>query len=329
MRVLAGDIGGTKTLIQIAEVDADEYRVVLEQRFESTRYEDLGALLQEFMETTAAGTTPGPATACFGVAGPVTEHTARVTNLPWRLDATEIGERFGIPKVSLINDFQAVGYGIDALGPSDLRVLQAGKPRAHGPRAVIGAGTGLGEGLLVWQQERYEMVASEGGHVDFAPLDELQWELLHHLMQQFDHVSYDRVVCGSGLVRIYEFLRERAGTGDAPELRQAMLDGDPAAAISQAALHRTDPRAVQALDLFVRIYGAQAGNLALTALATGGVFIAGGIAPKIIDKLADGDFIRAFNQKGRMSRLLNTIPVRVVLNPHVGLLGAMLAASRL
>jgi len=328
VRILAGDIGGTKTLVQIADVDVGQCDVVLEQRFESARYSDFSALLHEFLEA-ATGLTPQAEAACFGVAGPVTGDSARVTNLPWQLDAVAIGKHFGIPRVRLINDFQAVGYGIEALAPDDLRVLQAGKPRPHGPRAVIGAGTGLGEGLLVWQGGRYEMVASEGGHVDFAPLDELQWELLHHLMQQFEHVSYDRIVCGSGLVRIYEFLRARPDSGATPELHRAMQGGDPAAAISQAALHGADPLARQALDLFVQIYGAQTGNLALTAVATGGVFVAGGIAPKIIDKLTDGDFIRAFTRKGRMSDLLATIPVQVVLNPRVGLLGAALAASRL
>lgn len=328
--ILAGDIGGTKTLLRLAEVDGGSHTQLAEQRYVSADWADLTSMVQAFL--TDCRTQHGDLAisgACFGIAGPVSGRQAWVTNLPWQLDADAMQAELGIPKVRLINDFAAVGYGIEALGQDDLVTLQAGEAQAEAPCALIGAGTGLGEGILVWAGDHYEVMASEGGHVEFAPRDALQVELLEHLMAKFGHVSCERVCCGRGLVNIFEFLRDTGKGTPGAELAAAMQDGDAAAAISMAALAGSDALASQAMDIFLDIYGAQAGNLGLTCLANGGVYVAGGIAPKIIDKLRNGIFTRAFNDKGRMQKLTDRMPVRVVTNAHVGLLGAILAASRL
>lgn len=316
--ILAGDIGGTKTWLRLSR-DGTALR---EQRYDSEAYVDLEAMLAEFIGEDR------PSNACFGVAGPVQGRTAKITNLPWRIDADAIAAQFAIPFVSLINDFQAAAYGIEALEASDLFTLQAGKPQEHGPRAVIGAGTGLGEGYLVWQGDTYQALPSEGSHADFAPADELQVGLWRHLRQRFGHVSWERVVSGPGLAAIYEYLRQRNEFVESPELAAAMRDGDPSAAISEHALEHGNALALAALDLFAAVYGAETGNLALKMLATGGVYVAGGIAPKIFEHLKTGGFLRAFLAKGRFAPMLATFPVHVVLNPQVGLLGAEVIAGR-
>jgi len=310
--LLAGDLGGTKTWLRLSCAG----EVLREQRYDSAAFAGLTPMIADFLGESA------PASACFGVAGPVRGNTAQITNLPWRIDAGEIATRFAIPQVSLINDFQAVAYGIEALAAADLLTLQAGQPQPHGPRAVIGAGTGLGEGYLVWQDGHYQALASEGSHADFAPADEIQADLWRWLAQRYGHVSWERVVSGPGLAEIYAFLRERGAAAESPQLAAALRLGDPSAAISDHALQHGDVLAVAALDLFIAAYGAEAGNLALKMLATGGVYIAGGIAPKIAERIRAGGFLRAFLAKGRFAGLLETIPVQVVLNPQVGLLGA-------
>ncbi len=332
MQVLAGDIGGTKVLLQIAEFDKGNYQVKAEQRFASNAYDGLLPIIQEFLRTPPARTSISLDSACFGIAGPISEtptgQLARVTNLPWEVKGAVLARELKLSKLRLMNDFQAIGYGIEALDPQDLAVLQEGEAVPHAPRIVIGAGTGLGQGLLIWQGDHYEAIATEGGHVDFGPTDALQMELLQYLKKKLNHVSYERVLSGSGLVTLYNFLHDREAPTSS-DLTEAMKTGDPAAVISDAALKGKDALAIQALDLFVTIYGAQAGNFALSCLAEGGVYIAGGIAPKIIDKLTDGTFMRAFTSKGRMSSLVQAMPVKVVMNPKVGLMGAALAASRL
>ncbi len=327
--VLAGDIGGTKTLLQLVSVEDGGFYAVYERRFDSVAHHDFNSLLGEFMH--AAASQPAAAgqvdAACFGVAGPIHGQSAKITNLGWTINAESVGAGFGIADVRLINDFAAVGFGIEALHEDDVFSLQAGEPEKYGTRAVLGAGTGLGEGILVWQGGHYQTLPSEGGHVDFAPVDEDQDGLLRYLRPIFGHVSYERILSGAGLVKIFEYL---TGTGleKATEpLRQAMQENDPAAAISEFGLGERDPAAVRALDMFIAIYGAQAGNLALTTLPKGGVYVAGGIAPKIIARLKRGEFMRAFNDKGRFASLMQSIPVRVVMNPKVGLLGAALIAS--
>ncbi|MFA5242555.1 MAG: glucokinase [Sulfuricella sp.] len=329
--ILAGDIGGTKTLLQLAAVRQGAFHVICERRFDSAAHADFSSLLGEFMRTAAlhaADARPVDA-ACFGVAGPIHGQGAKVTNLAWTIHADAVGAEFGIADVRLINDFTAVGCGIEALQEGDVTALQEGVPELRGTRAVLGAGTGLGEGILVWRDGHYQALPSEGGHVDFAPADEEQDGLLRYLRPIFGHVSYERILSGDGLVKIFEYL---AGSGletATAALRRAMLECDPAAAISEFGIAGRDPAAVRALDMFAAIYGAQAGNLALTTLARGGVYVAGGIAPKIMAKLNGGGFVRAFNDKGRFSGLMQSIPLRVVMNPKVGLMGAALVASRL
>lgn len=329
--MVAGDIGGTKVLLELAVVTPDGVHVLHKRLFKSADYGDFALLVQTFLQ----GLPPDhrPSAACFGVAGPVISsdagQQATLTNLPWHIATREIAGMTGIEKVGLINDWRATGHGIEALRREDIVVLQAGTPHPQGVRALVGAGTGLGEAILCWCQDHYEVLPSEGGHVDFAPTDKLQIELWNYLTEKLGRISYERLLSGAGLVRIYSFLRER---GDAPEtaaLAGALAQGDPAAAISRAAMAAGDELAQKALDLFVSIYGAQAGNVAITTLAHGGVYIAGGIAAKIIDKMRDGTFIRAFRTKGRMSLLLETIPVYVVTNQEVALMGAALAASRM
>jgi len=327
VRVLGGDIGGTKTVLRAVELGPGGERPLAHRRYDSRAYAEFEPLVADFLRVEGIGT---PEAACFGVAGPVSGRRATTTNLPWTLDAARLEANLGIPRIRLINDFQAVGYGIERLAQSDLAILQAGQEVALAPRALIGAGTGLGQALMVWAGTHYEVLASEGGHVDFGPTDELQVALLHFLRARHGRASYERILSGPGLVAVYEFLRSRAGRG--PDPGRSALDpasGDPAAAISHAAAAGRDPLAAQALDLFVRVYGAQAGNLALTALATGGVYVAGGIAPQILAALRQGGFLAAFRDKGRMRALAERMPVRVVMNREVGVLGAVAVAARL
>ncbi len=330
MLILAGDIGGTKTLLQISKFDNGSKTIVHEHRYVSADYSDLTDMVSEFLtEVIQDKGTVALHSACFGIAGPVTGRLGWVTNLGWELDADKMQSTLGIPKVRLINDFAAVGYGLEALDDDDIVELQAGKPAKQAPCALIGAGTGLGQGILVWQDDHYEVMSSEGGHCDFAPVDEQQIALLSYLIERFGHVSYERVCCGRGLVNIYEFLRDQNPAAESDAMKEAMTTGDPAAAVSIAGLEGSDEIASQAMHLFAKIYGQQAGNLALTCMSAGGVYIAGGIAPKIIDKLKDGTLTTSFNAKGRMVKLTEVMPVRVVMNANVGLMGAALAASRL
>jgi len=323
---LAGDIGGTKTWLRLAEATPAGLRTVREQRFESADFDGLVPMIRTFL---ARESPPVEIrSACFGVAGPVEGGRATLTNLPWSVDADDISQQCGIAAVRLINDFEAVGYGIEALADRDIATLQIGRPEAKGPRAVLGAGTGLGVCLVVPGGEHYQVIATEGGHVDFAPTDELQMGLLRFLQGLFGHVSYERILSGPGLVNIYQFLQSAGAHRPAADLAHALHTDGAAAAISQAALAGHDSCARAALQLFINIYGAQAGNLALTVLARGGVYLAGGIAPRVLAELKSGEFMRAFCAKGRFAELLSMIPVHVVLNPQVGLMGAALVASR-
>lgn len=330
MKVLAGDIGGTKTWLRVTEFGAAGPRVLAEQRYESAAYAHLSPMLGEFLAGMAA---PRIDKACFGVAGPVrgdsARQTVRVTHLPWQIDSCALAEEFAIPCVRLMNDFQATGYGIEALASSELEVLHAGRPELHAPRLVLGAGTGFGMAQLIWQQDHYEVFPSESGHADFAPRDELQIELLHYLMQRDGRAFYDQIVSGPGLVNIYDFLCARQPAAASPVLRQAMQEGDAAAAITGFALREQDSLALEALDLFITLYGAWAGSLALITQPRGGVYVAGGIAPKIIGRLKAGGFMRAFLDRGVMTPVVEAMPVQVVLNAQVGLTGAALAGSRL
>ncbi|PKM43020.1 MAG: glucokinase [Gammaproteobacteria bacterium HGW-Gammaproteobacteria-1] len=328
MRVLAGDVGGTKTLLQLAEFDAGAtrpQRVLRQARYDSAAYAGLTPLLDEFLRDHHAPLHG----ACFAVAGPVqddgTQQHASLTNLPWQLDSLHLGADLGLPAVRLINDFQAVGYGIEALTAEETAVLHDRPAQPRAPRVVLGAGTGLGVALLMPCGPHYEVFPTEAGHADFAPGDAVQDGLLAFLRAELGHVSWERIVSGPGLVNIYRYLLARDGAADAAALLQAT---DPAAAVAVAAAAATDGRAAAALDLFVRLYGACAGNLALTTLARGGVYLAGGIAAKILPHLQRGGFALSYCDKGRMRGVVDAIPVHVVTNPEVGLLGALLTAAR-
>lgn len=323
--VLAVDVGGTHTRAAIAESDGWHCRIAREQRYISADWPDLLPILQDFLATG----TEHPTCGCIAVAGPITDdgQRVRVTNLPWQLDSERLRQALGFERLALINDFAAVGHGIAALDTDSLITLQAGEPHPKAPRAVLGAGTGLGQALLVWRDAGYDVLATEGGHVDFAPQNDAQWELLRALQRDYGHVSYERLVSGPGLVFIYRFLRERH-VAPVQDIALASPDADPAAAIAQAALTGSDPIAVRALDEFTRIYGAQAGNLALNCLPFGGLYVAGGIAPKILAKLREGGFLAAFNAKGRMESVTRRIPLHIVVHPNPGLLGAALFAGR-
>lgn len=322
LRVLAGDVGGTHTRLALVEVDRADWRIVREREFKSREYEGLEKIVHEFLSDLDVR----PDRAGFGVACPVIGGACRLTNLKWELEAGRFADEIGISHTNLINDFEAVGHALELLGPDDCLELQPGRVRPRAPIALIGAGTGLGEAYLLWHGGRYRVHVSEGGHADFAPRNSVEDQLLHFLRERYGRVSYERVVSGPGLVDIYRFLVERRFGEERPETRRAMEESDAAAAISQRALSRADETCVRALDLFVSAYGSQAGNLALTVQARGGVYVAGGIAPKIIQKLKDGSFVEAFRRKGRLSDLMEEIPVRVITHPKVGLLGAAAAA---
>lgn len=331
MNILAGDIGGTKTWLQIADVQDGGVTVRHEERFDSHRYDDFLSLARDFVDHSGYGGSIERA--CFGVAGPVEEgdrgQVVHTTNLPWYLDSARLGEALGIPRVLLINDFKATGYSIEALGPEDLATIQPGKPDPRGSCMVLGAGTGLGVAQLVWCGARHEVIASQGGHVDFAPINDEQAALLEHLQARQDHVSCEHVLSGPGLATIYQFILAGDPAPESPAMAAARRDGDPAAAIAQAAMAGRDARAGHALAIFADIYAAQAGNLALVNLAFGGVYLAGGIAPKILDALNCDRFREVFRRKGRMAPLLADIPVSVILNSKAGLIGAVQAARRL
>jgi glucokinase len=323
--VLAVDVGGTHTRAAIAASDGGRCTIERERVYASADWPGLLPLLRDFL---VAG-DQRPARGCIAVAGPITDNgaRARVTNLPWHLDRAQLQTDLGCEGLALINDFAAVGHGIAALGADNLVTLQAGEAQPRAPRAVLGAGTGLGQALLVRDGDGYAVLATEGGHVDFAPQSELQWELWRALHRAYGHVSYERLVSGPGLVFIYRFLHERHG-GRSEDVTRLAPEADPAAAIAGAALAGSDPLAASALDEFVRIYGAQAGNLALNCLPFGGLYVAGGIAPKMLAKLREEEFLAAFNAKGRMEAVTQRIPVHIVTHPNPGLLGAALYAGR-
>ena len=329
MTVLAGDIGGTKTLLQIADVAPGQYDVKYEKRYVSADYDDLTPMVIEFLAEAKTKCDFTVENACFGIAGPVKGRLANVTNLPWSLDADKMQQDTGLKNVSLINDFQSVGYAVEVLSDDDIVALQEGAEQVQGPRVVIGAGTGLGQGLLVWINDHYEVVPSEGGHVQFGPVTELETELLQYLAREFGQVSYERVSSGRGLYNIYRFLKDAGKGVESAELGDAIANGDPSAEISKAAAAGNEPLASMALDLFCDIYGRQTGNLALTCLATGGVYIGGGVAPRIIEKIKEGGFLRAFNNNDKMGYLLKDMPVHVVVNANVGLIGSAVVASRM
>lgn len=326
---VCGDIGGTKSLLQAGWIDGGCPDPVLERNLPSAEFPDFSSLLRAFLRDPGLERLGARIRhACFAVAGPVAQGKVTLTNLPWELDAAALSRAFAVPRFELVNDFVAVAMGLPELGEADLLPIQPGQADARGARLALGAGTGLGVAGLVWSGSDMFPVQSEAGHMDFASLGAVQADLLAYLGARYGRVSCERVVSGPGLVNIFEFLQQRDGRAPSAGLARELAGGDGAAAIARHALARSDPLAQDALDLFLEIYGAVAGNLALAFLATGGVYLAGGVTPKIAPALTQGRFIRAFCSKGRFAPLLQRIPVRVVLNQRVGLLGAALQAAR-
>jgi glucokinase len=323
--VLAGDVGGTNARLATVELTEGAARIVRQSRYPSAQYPGLGPIVHRFREEVVTDLDR----ACFGIACSLVGDDCTAPNLPWTINARKLATEIGIPCTGIINDFVAVGYGIELLQQSDLELLQVGVTASRGTIALIGAGTGLGQGFLVWERDRYAVQPSEGGHADFAPSGELQSGLLQFLGRQFRRVSWERLLSGPGLVNIYRYLLASAVAPETPAVREEMRQEDPAVVITRHGLARTDRLSDRTVDLFCEILGAQAGNLALTVVATGGVYLAGGIAPVLVERLKSGPFLTAFHNKGRMSELLSQIPVRVIMNPNVGLLGAAAVAGRM
>ena len=317
--LLAGDIGGTNTRLAFFEGTPDHLSAVQIEIFPSAHFTGPVEIVRKFLETHKQ---PVEA-ACFGLPGAVVNGRVETTNLPWVVDSAHMTAELGLARVQLINDLYANAHGIALLAESDFVVLNPGVPNAAGNRALISAGTGLGEaGLFADARGAYHPFPSEGGHADFAPRNDLEMELLRYLLGRFEHVSYERVLSGPGLYNLYQFLRD-TGRGEEPTwLAEQIAQRDPAAAISKSALEGTSEICVQALDMFVSLYGAEAGNLALKMLSTGGVYVGGGIAPKIIRKLSSTAFMKSFTAKGRVGGVLKEIPVRVITNDKTALLGA-------
>nr|MBI3613188.1 glucokinase [Nitrospirota bacterium] len=351
--ILAGDIGGTKTILALFDWKRERVEPVRERTFASADFKSLEEVIDEFLKppeppapvlaedepTPEAAEAAPPAqegppvieAACFGVAGPIIENRCKTTNLPWVVDGTALAKHLKAGQVRLLNDLEATAYGLLVLRPDEFTVLNAGAARPTQPTAamaLIAAGTGLGEAILYGDGTRYHPMPSEGGHASFAPTSDLEIDLLRHLRSSYLHVSYERVLSGAGLHAIYEFLRDTK-RNEPTWLAERIKVSDAAAVIAEVGLAGQSELCQQALDLFASIYGAEAGNLALKALALNGLYVGGGIAPKLIPKLKDGTFMRAFVAKGRYKNLLNAIPVRVIMNPKTALLGAASVASRL
>lgn len=324
MAVLAGDAGGTKTILALVEGEEHDFRIVAEEQYASTEYAGLAPIVERFLDSHDATASA----ACFGVPGAVSQGECSTPNLPWFLSEDALQKATGVPRVRLVNDFVAAAAGVLVLPPGSLLTLQVGTPVGTGHKAVLGAGTGLGQAVLAWDGREHVILPTEAGHADFAPQGEIQRALAASLEPKLGHVSVERLVSGPGLKRIYDFLVER-GVSSWPEVREAFAVDDPSAVISSYALRRRDLACEQALDLFFELYGAEAGNLALRTLPTGGVYVVGGIAVKNLEKLQDGAFMRAFRRKGRLRAVLEQIPVHVALDHRVGLLGAARQAVRL
>lgn len=322
MRVLAGDIGATNARLALVEWQGEEARFLDERHFESARYDALEPIVRDFV----SGLSRVPDRACLGVPGPVVEGKTVLTILGWEADELALAEAAGVPGLRILNDFEAVARSVPLLAGDDLATLQQGRPPGSGARskpvAVVGAGTGLGHAYLTWEGEWVRVHASEGGHVDFAPRTPLEWELRRYLAARHGRVSCERVVSGPGLMNVYRFLADSGWAPEASEVREEMAEQDPAGVISGRGMEGSDPLCEKALDLFVSCYGTRVGDVALVLRSEGGIFLAGGIAPRILPKLRDGSFLRAFLDKGRLRPLLEQVPVRVILNSRAGLLGA-------
>ncbi len=318
--ILAGDVGGTKVHLALYNFQDARLQHVTDERFPAREYDGLQSVVRAFLDKNKH---PEVTSACFGVPGPVRNGRLKLTNLPWLLDARELARNLDIDHLFLINDLEANGYGIPELTRDQVYTLSPGDPSALGNRGLVSAGTGLGEAVLMWNGKQHIPVASEGGHCDFAPRNELEIDLLRYLQKTVGgRVSYERVISGLGLKNVYCFLRDEKKMRESPELKQRMEAEDPNAVIGELGESGGDELCAHTLDIFVSVYGAEAGNLALKVLSTGGMFIGGGIAPKILDKMRDGVFLRAFTDKGRLSELLVNTPVHIILESRAALMGA-------
>ena len=350
--ILAGDIGGTKIHFGLFDWDTKRVDPIREDTLYTADYESLEDAITEFLEDATSSkpeeedfpedenpaepAQPSAVTdftitaACFGVPGPVVNNTCRTTNIPWTVEGKKLAEFLKIPQVQLLNDLEATAYGLLLLREDEFEDLNpnASAPPPDGTRALLAAGTGLGESILFWTGQQYHICPSEGGHTDFAPNNDLEIELLRYLRTSYMHVSYERVLSGPGLHLIYQYLRDTK-KNEPTWFAEKLPTGDPAALIAEAGLQKKPEICREALQMFASIYGSEAGNLALKTLARGGVYLGGGIAPKILPALKDEPFLKAFLGKGRYKRLLNTIPVRVILNPQTALLGAASMAAKL
>lgn len=333
--ILAGDIGGTNTTLRLVKLHdtGKEFETLFQASYLSQNFPDLGVMILQFLNTISQSP---PELACLAIAGPVIEQRARLTNLNWVIDRTELEKRLKIPKVSLINDFVGVGYGLSHLSHNDLLILQGGEVRNNAPIGIIGAGTGLGEGFVIPSPQGNQVFATEGGHSDFAPRNDLEFQLLKYLKYFYnvDRVSVERVVSGQGVVGIYRFLKDQSFAYECAEMREIMTHWensrsnyenriDPASMIAKLALERNDPLCEKTMEIFIGAYGAETGNFALKLLPYGGFYIAGGIASKILPLIQHHLFLSSFLDKGRMRSILEKIPLKVILNPHVGVLGSI------
>jgi len=315
--ILAGDIGGTKTNLAYFIAEGQRLTARFVRSYPSQQYRSLTEVVERMLADHPADVTG----AAFGIAGPVVDGRSKLTNLGWEVDASDVAKVLGVNSVGLVNDLQATAYGTLRLAPDEMMLLNPGIPQSKAPIAVIAAGTGLGESALVWDGKRYRAIPSEGGHTDFGPRNEVEIELLRFLNKKYRRTSYERIVAGPGFVNLYEFFRSKAEYPEPEWLREKIVSGDPSAEISQAGVEEKDQVCVRVVETIASLYGAEAGNLALKILATGGVYVCGGIAPKILPMIQK-HFMDAFVAKGRYANLMKQMPVRVVLNDKTALIGA-------
>ena len=315
--ILAGDVGGTKVHLALFDFFNGKLKHTRDKIYPAREYTGLEEIVRQFMGGDTA------TSACFGVPGPVREGRLRLTNLPWTLDSRELATSLRLEYVFLINDLEANGYGIAELEANQIYTLSEGDASQTGNRALISAGTGLGQSFIVWDGRHHKPYPSEGGHCDFAPRNEDEMDLLRYLRQKYNgRISFERVVSGQGFMNIYEFLRDVRGMDEPEWLAERLAMEDPNAVITELAMAAKSEICERTTDMFVSAYGAEAGNLALKVLAVGGLYVGGGIAPRILEKLKDGTFMKAFIDKGRLSQLLVNIPVRVILESRTAVLGA-------
>lgn len=321
--ILAGDIGGTKTHLALFE-DVQKRKIVKEKRYVSKELKNLEEIVFDFLSQEKNPVE----VACFGVAGPVVDNKCHATNLAWGIDGDHLSKETHIPSVFLINDLEANAWGISCLEEKEMVVLNKGDPSRKGNRALISAGTGLGEAGLYWDGVDYHPFACEGGHCNFAPRNEEEIALWRFLKKKYGHVSYERVLSGMAIADIYRFLIAEGYEQEMREIKEQLEEGDPSRVISENALKKQCPACVRTMEILTSIYGAEAGNVALKFLSTGGLFIGGGIAPKIMDILKNGGFMKAYLDKGRFEELLSRISIKVILNENTALLGAAQYAKK-